>query len=411
LGRTSGSLRIRSFSTAVGGKTEASKLADEQLSGSPREKVANRLERWIGFHIETLLKPLVDLSSADEISGLARGVAYRLVENLGVVDRRDIAEDIRALDQDARGLLRRRGVRFGAYHIYIPILLKPAPAALATLLWALKNDKMEAEGLAEIPQISAAGRTSVAVNTENLPEFYRLSGFRILGKKAVRVDILERLADLIRPCIMWREGGDAARPEGGFEGTGFLVTPAMMSILGATHEDMNEILTTLGYRADVKPAKFVQNRLVAIDPAFKIPEPAAKPDESQVKTKAAEEEAADTTKPQDDTPASQTATPAEDAVEEEKTIQIWRPARANRTPPSRQGAESGKSEHTRKWADKPQGSPKHNKAPHRPNKKALSGKGSYRGKPAKAPPAKPLDPDSPFAKLAALKASLEAKND
>jgi ATP-dependent RNA helicase SUPV3L1/SUV3 len=188
-------------------------LADEQLSGIPRDKVANRLERWIGFHIEALLKPLVDLSSAKEIDGLARGVAYRLVENLGVVDRRDIASDIRALDQDARGLLRRRGVRFGAYHIFIPILLKPAPAALATLLWALKNDQMEAEGLVEIPQISAAGRTSVAVDKKNLPEFYRLSGFRILGKKAVRVDILERLADLIRPCIMWREGGEPPRPE------------------------------------------------------------------------------------------------------------------------------------------------------------------------------------------------------
>jgi ATP-dependent RNA helicase SUPV3L1/SUV3 len=286
-------------------------------------------------------------------------------------------------------------VRFGAYHIFIPILLKPAPAALATLLWALKNDQMEAEGLVEIPQISAAGRTSVAVDEKNLPEFYRLSGFRILGKKAVRVDILERLADLIRPCIMWREGGETPRPEGGFEGTGFLVTPAMMSILGATHEDMNEILTTLGYRADVKPEEFVQNRLVAIDPAYSIPETAVKVEKADIKDVADGE-----VKAPDNASEPQMEKPAEEAVEEEKKIQIWRPAKSGRPQGSRSNATPGKS----------QGSPKQHRTPH---KKGHQGKGSMRGKPvntAKHKSTKPLDPDSPFAKLAALKARLEGKN-
>ncbi len=386
-------------------------LADEQLSGPSRDKVANRLERWVGFHIESLLKPLVELSAAEELVGLARGVAFRLVENIGVVDRRDIADDIRALDQDARGLLRRHGVRFGAYHIFVPTLLKPAPASLATILWALKNDRMDAGGLVEIPQISAAGRTSVAVDASFLPEFYRLSGFRILGKKAVRVDILERLADLIRPCIMWREGGETPRPEGGFEGAGFMVTPAMMSILGATHEDMNEILTTLGYRADVKPAEIVQKRLLAIDPSYKVPEVAEKPKEEAAQSEDKPENAdepektaeTDAAAPLDAKPLEAEPLEAKPEAEEEKTIEIWRPSR------------QGRGDNRKKWSGKAQH--KDQKGAGHSHKKGQ--KGGYKGKPGGKPggrpaahkrPEKVADPDSPFAKLAALKASLEGKN-
>ena len=36
-------------------------LADEQLTGPARDKVAARVERFVNFQIETLLKPLVDL--------------------------------------------------------------------------------------------------------------------------------------------------------------------------------------------------------------------------------------------------------------------------------------------------------------------------------------------------------------
>ena len=40
--------------------------------------------------------------------------------------------------------------------------------------------------------------------------FYKLAGFRFLGKRAVRIDILERLADLIRPLLQWKPGATAA---------------------------------------------------------------------------------------------------------------------------------------------------------------------------------------------------------
>ena len=40
-------------------------LADEQLTGAARDKVAARAERFVNYQIDTLLKPLVDLKGAD----------------------------------------------------------------------------------------------------------------------------------------------------------------------------------------------------------------------------------------------------------------------------------------------------------------------------------------------------------
>ena len=241
-------------------------LADEQLTGPARDKVAARAERYVAFQIETLLKPLTDLKAADSLTGIARGLAFRLVENFGALYRRDVADDIKALDQDARGALRRLGVRFGAYHVFLPALLKPAPAGLATLLWALGNDGKDKPGFGDVVHALSAGRTSVVVDSEYDREFYRLAGFRVLGKRAVRIDILERLADLIRPALSWKPG-QGKRPEGGYDGAAFLATPAMMSILGAKADDMEEILKSLGYRGEPKQAKQVEERLAALDAA------------------------------------------------------------------------------------------------------------------------------------------------
>lgn len=241
-------------------------LADEQLTGPARDKVMMRAERFVGFQIETFLKPLVDLKSAEQLSGIARGIAFRLVENFGLIERRTIADDVKSLDQEGRAALRRLGVRFGAYHIFLPALLKPAPASLVTLLWALQNDGKDKPGFGDIVHLLASGRTSVVVNQSFEAVFYKLAGFRILGRRAVRVDILERLADLIRPALSWR-AGTGARPDGAYDGAAFMVTPPMMSILGANADDMEEILKGLGYRSEAKPAADVKAKLDAMDEA------------------------------------------------------------------------------------------------------------------------------------------------
>ncbi len=288
-------------------------FADEQLTGPARDKVAARAERYVNYQIDTLLKPLIDLKGAEQLSGIARGIAFRLVEEFGLLNRRDVAEDVKSLDQEGRAALRRLGVRFGAYHIFVPALLKPGPASLVTLLWALKNDGKDKPGFGDIVHALAAGRTSIVVNQSFDRAFYKLAGFRMLGRRAVRVDILERLADLIRPALAWR-AGTGARPEGAFDGAAFMVTPAMMSILGATADDMEEILKGLGYRGEAKPADEVKAKLAAIDAAAKA-EALAKAEAAQV-ARAAQAEA---TQASAEVPGDAEAVPAEISAEDGPT--------------------------------------------------------------------------------------------
>lgn len=229
-------------------------LSDEHLTGGPRDQVQARLDLWVHAQIAKLLGPVVALESSEELTGLARGVAFQLAEALGVIERPKVAEDVKQLDQEARAILRKLGVRFGAYHIYLPATLKPAPRALALQLYMLKHDMLEKKGLAELPALAASGRTSIAVDPEIEKDLYRLVGFRALGARAVRVDILERLADIIRPALAWRPGTPTPEPAGHFPGGGFTATVGMTSLVGCSGEDFASILKGLGYRVEKRPA-------------------------------------------------------------------------------------------------------------------------------------------------------------
>jgi ATP-dependent RNA helicase SUPV3L1/SUV3 len=228
-------------------------IADEHLTGAPRDGVQARLDLWLKSHIERLLEPLFRLAAAEDITGIARGVAFQLMEALGVLERQKVAEEVKGLDQPARATLRRYGVRFGAYHIYLPTLLKPAPRVLATQLWALKHGGAEKKGLGAIEQLAASGRTSI-VTDEDIPKpLYRIAGYRVCGVRAVRVDILERLADLIRPALAWRSGAAGAKPPGAIEGFGFTVSAGMTSLAGCSGENFASVLRSLGYRMERRP--------------------------------------------------------------------------------------------------------------------------------------------------------------
>jgi ATP-dependent RNA helicase SUPV3L1/SUV3 len=456
-------------------------LADEHLTGPARDKVAARIERFVAFQIETALKPLIDLKSAEQLSGMARGVAFRLVENYGILNRRDVAEDVRALDQDARGALRRLGVRFGAFHIFVPALIKPAPAGLLTLLWALQNDAKDRPGFGDVVGALAAGRTSIALDETFEKNFYRLAGFRIVGKRAVRVDILERLADLIRPALAWRPG-QGKRPDGAYDGNAFTVTPGMMSILGATPQDMEEILKALGYRGQEAQAAEVETKLAEFDKAAAEPEaesaaaavPAAESGEggaasaettpqpspefvsaapeagAQVGAPAVSAVVTDTPAVDDQSPAGEpevapaqpeaelapategsvpdaqdeqvaaasseaAAAPAEE--EGPKTVMLWRPARfeggrgrqGQGGRPNRQGKPGEKrGERTGDGERKAGGDRGPRRFKGKPQRPQEGGPQGNRGaRPAREPRQKEIDPDSPFAKLAALKDQLK----
>ena len=227
-------------------------LSDEQLSGPALEAVQRRLDLWLGQHIKKLLGPLSDLEAGEGLEGLARGIAFQVAEHLGVLERSRVANDVKSLSQEARGQLRKVGVRFGAYHIYLPALLKPAPRALAAQLWALKHGGIEGvRGLDEVPHLAASGRTSFAADKDVPKGLYLAAGFRLCGERAVRVDILERLADLIRPAIAYRPGTTPGEPPpGAADGDGFVVTVGMTSLAGCSGEAFASILRSLGYQSD-----------------------------------------------------------------------------------------------------------------------------------------------------------------
>ena len=84
------------------------------------------------------------------LEGTARGLAYRLYESLGLMPRQAVAEEVKGLDQDVRAKMRKLGVKFGAYHIYVPLALKPAPRELALILYGLKHGGVRQPGVSEL---------------------------------------------------------------------------------------------------------------------------------------------------------------------------------------------------------------------------------------------------------------------
>jgi ATP-dependent RNA helicase SUPV3L1/SUV3 len=224
-------------------------LADETLSGPELERVQDRLTLWLRHQINTQLEPVLALEAPNDIEGVARGLAFQLYENMGILARSAVADEVKGLDQDVRGKLRKLGVKFGAYHIYLPQSLKPAPRELALILYTLKHGGVRQPGVAELPQIVLSGRTSFTVDPAVNPRLYELAGFKLAGTRAVRVDILERLADIIRPLIaLDAKSHQGEVPAGAAEGNGFRVTVEMTSLLGTAGADFSAILTSLGYR-------------------------------------------------------------------------------------------------------------------------------------------------------------------
>jgi ATP-dependent RNA helicase SUPV3L1/SUV3 len=204
-------------------------FVDDLAEPAVAEKVERRLMHWVQRRIGTLFEPMLKMQADAAISGLARGVAFQLAEAMGVLSRRQIANDVKALGQAERAQLRKHGVRFGQHHVFMPALLKPAPTRLRLILWSLW------EGFEAIPEVPPPGLVTIPA-VEGAPRgYYEKVGYRLCGSRALRIDMLERLADLIRPL-------DA---KAGFEGSA-----EMLSITGCTLEQFAELMKGLGYDAE-----------------------------------------------------------------------------------------------------------------------------------------------------------------
>ncbi len=210
-------------------KPTAEAFVDEEAGPEVIQKVQRRLQHFIDRRIAAQFEPLLAMSRDEAIGGLARGVAFRLLESFGVVPRSEIADDIKSLDQDARGLLRKHGVRFGQFTIFMPLLLKPAPTRLRLVLWGLQS------GLDSFPESPPPGLVTIPHETDQPDGYYAMSGYRPAASRAIRIDMLERLADMLR----------SQDTRGGFEGTA-----DMLSITGLTLDQFADLMGGLGYKAE-----------------------------------------------------------------------------------------------------------------------------------------------------------------
>ena len=253
-------------------KPTAQVLADPEIGEALVDKVRRRLELWLAQRIKKLLGALEPLETGEGLSGAVRGVAFQIAEELGVLERARVARDIRNFSQEDRAALRKLGVRFGAYHLYLPLLLKPAPRSLASLLWALRHGGLEGvKGLEEAPHLAASGRTSFAADLNVGKDFYRAAGYRLCGDRVVRVDILERLADLIRPAIAYRPGASVGEPPpGAADAEGFVVTVAMTSLTGCSGEAFASILRSLGYVGAQRPGPAITVPIIPAAPTTPV---------------------------------------------------------------------------------------------------------------------------------------------
>ncbi len=222
-------------------------LADSRLPDDARQMVATRVELWLAALTRRLLGPLFSLRDLHDGSESVRDLAAKVANALGVLERDLVRNQVKAFDQNSRAALRKHGVRFGAYYIYVPTVLKPAARALALQLWGLQAQGVDPDALTQsLAPMASSGRTSLPIDQHIARDGYRVSGFRPCGDRVVRVDIVERLADMIRAAFI--QPGAASGPHGP---NGFVVNGQMTSLTGCSGEAFSSILRSLGFESTV----------------------------------------------------------------------------------------------------------------------------------------------------------------
>jgi ATP-dependent RNA helicase SUPV3L1/SUV3 len=208
------------------------RLYGELGHDAARQRAAQRLAAFVAAEASRRLAGLRRLEAAvaeGTIKGLARGLAYRLIEAGGVLDRGLVRAEAKALSQVERRALRGLGVRLGAFSIYMPGLFKPQARALVQALasretagWRPAVDKPS-----RLPMPAPAPRTLAAF------------GLRAVRGLAVPVEQLERLDELMR---------DGVKQAGGV-----LLSEPGRDELGWSEAEAAEILRGLGFAPANRP--------------------------------------------------------------------------------------------------------------------------------------------------------------
>ena len=187
------------------------------------------------------LYTLKELQTKEDTTPEARGFAYTLLENNGAVKRKDHWKVLKELDQTSRKQLREIGVNFGQYDIYIRDFMKPKAALFLSLMIAY------GAGGDQTPFIPFAGVTSIPNEGEFSsdkfsPHALSAAGYHAVGPRIARFDILNRISLQIRQAV---EQTRAAK-----RGNGFQIMQEMLAIMGCSYEELQGVLTALGFKSE-----------------------------------------------------------------------------------------------------------------------------------------------------------------
>ncbi|MGY9034185.1 MAG: helicase-related protein [Rhodobacterales bacterium] len=219
-------------------------FVDQEITVDLKNKILRRLQHFVDRKIAASFEKLISMSKDDGLVGTAKGFAFRLVENLGVISRDSVQNEVKALEQDQRANLRKHGVRFGQFTIFMPILLKPASTQLKLILSSLFG------GLNEFPQAPTPGLVTIPSVLNPVVDYYSNAGYRLCGDRAIRIDMLERLADLLRER-------DSRR--------GFEAQPEMLSITGTSLEQFANLMAGLGYNVEKGQRNKITDTILAVE--------------------------------------------------------------------------------------------------------------------------------------------------
>ena len=333
-------------------------LDTDLLDAEQRGRLEAHLASWLDGQLAAHLAPLKSLATA-EIEGPARGLAFQLAEGLGVVPRGQVAPLLNSVDPEGRRALKGFGVWLGFAHLYLPTVLKPAPSKWRTALWGVWHDKM---GAYKAP---GDGLMSVPADPDIETGFYTAAGYGVVGGRAIRVDILERLALAAHKLA---------------ETPPFQAPPEFAAIVGCSRDQLPDIMVGLGYRKEERKPAPPAEAEAGEDPA--AAPPAAPPEATEAATEALE------------AAPEKAPAPAPKAPE----IEIW--YHLGRRPRAKDDDKKPGGRSKRRADGDAQGKPRRGKG----GKPPEIGE-TKTDRPPRKPrrTEKPIDPDSPFAKLAQLK--------
>ncbi|WP_304559807.1 helicase-related protein [Sphingomonas immobilis] len=199
----------------------------ECLDRQTQDAVRGRLEAWLAARIARHLPGLLAIEAAQRDAGASaplRAVAAALGEAGGIVPRLGIDAAVDGLDAGARKRLRGAGVIIGALDLFDARLLKPEPARWRRALIAARG--------VDTKEPPPAGATVLARGEAGAGIGH---GFRLLGRQAVRVDLVERIARAAH------DGRDGFRP--------FVPDPALATSMGIAPDTLSRLMAALGFRS------------------------------------------------------------------------------------------------------------------------------------------------------------------